>query len=55
MNIYFIVMVAIYLLKLGIELGKHGQEKTGEYNFWTGLIGTAIGITLVYLAIKTGF
>lgn len=55
MNIYFCIMVAIHLLNLGIELGKHGEEKTRKYNFWASLIGSAIGMLLLYLAVKTGF
>jgi len=55
MNIYFIIMIGIHLLNLGIALGRHGEHKVEKYNFWTQLIGSTIGITLLYLAVKTGF
>lgn len=55
MNIYFIILICIYILNLGIELAKHGEEKTGEHNFFNALIGSAIGIILLYFAVKTGF
>lgn len=55
MNIYFIILTSIYLLNIGISLGKHGEEKVTKYNFFTTFIGSAIGFTLLYFAVKTGF
>ena len=55
MNIYFIILTVMYLLNIGIALGKHGEEKITKYNWLTTFIGSAIGFTLLYFAVKTGF
>lgn len=55
MNIYYFILLAIHILNLGIALGKHGEKKVTTYNFGANLIGSIIGITLLYLAVKTGF
>lgn len=55
MNIWFCILIVIHILNLGVELGKHGERKTKTHNFFVQLVGSAIGITLLYLAVKTGF
>lgn len=55
MNIFFIILIIIYILNVGIALGKHGEEKITRYNFWTTLLGSGIGMTILYFAVKTGF
>ena len=55
MNIYFIILIILYILNIGIALGKHGEEKISRYSFPTTLLGSGVGITLLYFAIKTGF
>lgn len=45
----------IILIGLRITLGKHGEEKITRYNFWTTLLGSGIGMTILYFAVKTGF
>ncbi len=55
MNIYFIILIIIYILNIGIALGKHGEEKVSRYSFPTTLLGSGIGIALLVLAVKTGF
>lgn len=55
MNICFIILTIMYILNIGIALGRHGQEKIEKYNVFTTLIGSGIGITLLYLAVRTGF
>lgn len=55
MNIYFIILCIMTTLAIGINLAKHGEDKEGEYNFWSSLIAGVIEIILIYLAIKQGF
>ena len=55
MNIFFMIMVAMYILSLGVNLAKHGEEREVKWNFWAALISGAIELTLTYFAIKTGF
>lgn len=55
MNGWFIALLVIYVLNLGVELGKHGKPREGKHNFWLGVVGSLIGVFLVYMAIKTGF
>lgn len=40
----------MHLLDLGFNLGKHGEQKDGEYNFFTSLIATGVVIFLYYKA-----
>lgn len=55
MNVYFMILLILQFLNLGISLGKHGETVTKKYNFWFQLIGTTIAIILLYFAVKTGF
>lgn len=55
MNGWFLAMITIYILNIGISLAKHGEEKKGEYNFFSQLLGAVIGIFIIYMAVKTGF
>lgn len=55
MNIWFIIIVALYVFGLGVNMAKHGEERETEYNFWSALISGAIELILIYLAIKQGF
>lgn len=55
MNIFFIILIIFYILNIGIALGKHGEEKIAKYNFWTTLLGSGTGMTILYFAVKTGF
>lgn len=55
MNIYFIILICIYALNIGINLAKDREQKDGEYNFVVSLIASIIGILLLYLVIKKGF
>lgn len=34
MNIYFLILLIIGVLGLGINLAKHGERKNDKYNFW---------------------
>ena len=52
MNIYFLIICVMYLLRLGVALAEHGKEREGRYSFWATLIASLIGITLIWLAIN---
>lgn len=55
MNIYFIILILLEFMGLGIDLARHGKERTVKDNFWSSLIAKTISITLLYFAVKTGF
>lgn len=55
MNGWFIALVLIYALNLGIHTAKHGEKKDEKYSAGSAIFGAAIGIFLTYMAIKTGF
>lgn len=55
MNYYFITLMMLLAMSLGINLIRHGQQRTDNYNFFTSLIAVIIETVLVYFAIKTGF
>jgi len=55
MNGYFIAILVIEILGLGIHLAKHGEPRDGQYNFGLCLIMTAINMFLIVMAIKKGF
>lgn len=55
MNGWFLAVIIIYVLSLGITLGKHGKKQDGTHNFWASLITVGIFIWLMYKAIQTGF
>ena len=42
MRIPQILMIALYMLSLGIYLAKDGEPKGGTYSFWTAFVATAI-------------
>lgn len=43
-----IIMICLLMISLGVNLGKHGQEKKEKYNFWESLIATIIEIAILY-------
>lgn len=55
MNVWFIIYLFFSAMGLGMNLVKHGEQKEGEYNFWTSLIATIITVGIVVMAIKGGF
>lgn len=54
MNGWFLAVIILGVLGVGMNLAKDGQPREGNYNFWVALIGTLIQIGLVYMAIKAG-
>lgn len=55
MNGWFLAIIILRCLNIGLNLGKHGQSVDDEYNFFTSLVAGLITIGMVYMAIKTGF
>jgi len=55
MNIWFLIMIITQALGVGMHLSRHGEEIKGKYNFFVQLFASAISLTLIYMAIKTGF
>jgi len=54
-NGWFIALIVLWILGLGVHLGNHGKPKKEKYNFWGALIGLALNFWLTYMAIITGF
>ena len=50
MNTPIIILLVLQVLSVGINMAKHGEPKTGKYNFFTSLISMAIVWTLFYYA-----
>ena len=55
MNYYFIGLLMLYVMNLGINLTRNGEPREDEYSFFTSLISCLIVLGLTYLAIQTGF
>lgn len=47
--VYLYIFIGLEILGLGICIAKHG-EPSGEYNFWTTLVGGLIELWLLYKA-----
>lgn len=45
-----IILLFLLAMYLGISLDKHGEDKTGKFNFWTSLFSAAIYLVLYYYA-----
>ena len=45
-----IVLISMMLIQLGINIGKHGEKKDSEYNWWATLIAMVIELVLYYFA-----
>ena len=43
-----LTMLGLLFLGLGINLAKHGEPKSEDYNFVLSLITTGISITILY-------
>lgn len=43
-----IVLLAFLAMNLGIHLGKHGEPRTGRYNFWIELVAAATTLALYF-------
>lgn len=54
-NGWFLALIILHVLSLGITLAQHGKPREGKYNFFSTLFSCGIILTLMYFAIKTGF
>ena len=54
MNGWFLAIIIIGVLSVGINLANHGKPREGNYNFWGSLFGMLLQTWLVYMAIKSG-
>lgn len=55
MNWFFISIVLLQVLTLGIDLAEHGKIKTQKVHAGKTLVGITVVTVLVFFAIKTGF
>lgn len=55
MNGWFVAICFLYVLSLGVSLGKHGQDRDEKYNFWMSLASCSIQLFLIVKAIQVGF
>ena len=44
------ILLAFIFMNLGLHLAKHGEPKTGRYNFVEALISAAFEVALYYYA-----
>ena len=44
MNWYFITLLALYCISVGVKLAKHGQPRENNHNFWAAAISMAINL-----------
>ena len=54
MNGWFLSLIIIAVLNIGINLAKHGEKRNDDYNVVTSIIGATIQLVLTYMAIKVG-
>lgn len=47
-----LAMLILAFMDLGINLGLHGEERQGEYNFWVALFNVVLHMFILY---KGGF
>lgn len=52
MNIWQIIVIALYMLSLGMYLALHGKPKAGTYNFGSAVVAFGIMFFALY---KGGF
>lgn len=55
MNWWFIGIILWLVLELGGTIAKHGEDRRGKYNFGASLVVIGALVTVIYMAIKTGF
>ena len=54
MNGWFLAIIILNAISLGVNMSKHGQPKTGKFHSGESFLGALINIALVYFAIKAG-
>lgn len=43
-----IIYICLMVFSLAIDIERHGKPKTGNHNAWAGLLGAALGSTLLW-------
>lgn len=43
-----LITLSLYALVCGLSLGKHGEPRTGNHNFFVDLIASALCITVLW-------
>jgi hypothetical protein len=43
-----IILIGLYMISLGIELARNGQDKTGKYNVVTTFVALVLILGLLY-------
>ena len=43
-----IMVVILMAMSLGMHLAKHGEPRTGKYNFWAELFGSTVTLALLW-------
>lgn len=54
MNIWFIVILLLFMFELGITVSKNGERKEGHYNLRSTIIGQLFLLSLIYMAMSKG-
>lgn len=49
MGLWQIIMIGMYFLNMGLAIALHGQPKKGNHNILTTMIGSGIGIFILYM------
>lgn len=55
MNYYFITLCALTGINILVEAGLHGQDSTHKHNAILSLLGGALQVYLIYMAVTVGF
>lgn len=55
MNFFFLAIVVLEVLGVGVAIGKDGEPKEEKYSGGSRLIAATLELVLVYFAIKHGF
>lgn len=48
MNGWFLTLIIMDVLNIGMHLAKHGEPRENNYNFFGALIGTLINLGIIY-------
>ena len=48
MNAPQITIIVLYAMQIGIALVKHGEPRKEKYSVWTTMLGTLIGVAILW-------
>lgn len=55
MNGWFIAILMLYALEMGIVTAKNGEARKGKFSVGSTTVNAGIMLLLIYMAVKTGF